>query len=86
MHNKLRPKSNIDHVYIPRKECGRGLHGTEETVNLTNLRLDNYVRDIRGSSLTAARSVKIVSQSKKLQQAKKQEKVEGAISWEGQNF
>ena len=86
INNKLRPKNNIDHVYIPRKVCGRGLQGIEETVNLTNLRLENYVREVRGSSLTAARSVETVSQSEKLQQAKKQEKVEGTISWEGQNF
>ena len=36
MHNALNPKSNVDCVYIPRKEGGRGLQGVKETVNLTD--------------------------------------------------
>ena len=32
MHNALHPKSNIDRLYISRKEGGRGLQGIEEAV------------------------------------------------------
>ena len=59
MHNALHPKSNVDRRYIPRKEGGRGLQGVEETVNLTNLGLENYVKESRERLLTAARSVDI---------------------------
>ena len=42
MHNALHPKSNVDCLYILRKEGGRGLEGVEETVRVTNLGLENY--------------------------------------------
>ena len=49
MHNALYPKSNVKHLCIPRKEGGRGLHGVKETVNLTSLGLENYVKESRES-------------------------------------
>ena len=45
MHNARHPKSNIDRLYIPRKEGGGGLQGVEETVKVTNLGLENYVKE-----------------------------------------
>ena len=42
MHCALHPKSNVDRLYIPRNEGGRGLEGVEEPVNVTNLGLENY--------------------------------------------
>ena len=42
MHNARHPKSNVDCLYIPRKEGGRGLEGVEETAKVTNLGLENY--------------------------------------------
>ena len=59
MHNTLHPKSNVDPLYIPRTKGGRGLQGVEETVNLTNLGLENYVKESRERLLTAVRSVDI---------------------------
>ena len=59
MHNVLYPGSNVDRLYIPRKEDGRGLQGVEEAVKVTNLGLENYVKDSRERLLTAARSVGI---------------------------
>ena len=44
MHKALHPKSNVDRLYIPRKEGGRGLQGVTETVKVTNLGLENYVK------------------------------------------
>ena len=54
MHNTLHPKSNIDRLYIPRKEGVRGLQGAEESVNLTNLGLENYVKESREHLLALA--------------------------------
>ena len=55
MHNALHPKSNIDHLYIPRKEGGRGLQGVDETVKVTNLGLENYVKESKERLHTGAR-------------------------------
>ena len=43
MHNALHPRSNVDRLYIPRGEGGRGLRSVEDTVNLAKLRLQEYV-------------------------------------------
>ena len=59
MHNALHPKTNVDRLYIPSKEDGRGLQGVEEAVKLTNLGLENYVKEFRERLLTAARSVDV---------------------------
>ena len=45
MHNALYPKSNVDRLCISRMEVGRGLQGVEETVNVTNSGLQNYVKE-----------------------------------------
>ena len=87
MHNTLHPKSNVDRLYIPRKEDVRGLQGVEETVNLTNLKLENYVKESRERLLTAARSVDIDLMQPIREttiEAKKQKKEERKISWEEQ--
>ena len=59
IHNALNPKSKVDRLYIPRKEGGRGLQGAEETVNTSNLGLENYVKESRERLLAAARSLDI---------------------------
>ena len=59
MHNALYPKSNVDCLYIPRKEGGRGLQGVEETVKLKKLGLESPVNEFRQCVLTAARFIHI---------------------------
>ena len=56
MHNALHPKGNVDCLYIPRMEGGRGLQGLKEAVKLTNLGLENYIKESRERLLTAARN------------------------------
>ena len=85
MRNALHPKSNVDHLFIPRKEGGGGLQGVKETVNLTNLGLENYVKESRERLLTATRSVDIdfIEPIRETTiEAKEQEKEERTISWE----
>ena len=85
MHNALHSKSNIDRLYIPRKECGRGLQGVNETVKVTNLGLENYLKESKERLLTAGRSVDIdlIEPIRKTTiEAKKQKKEKRTISWE----
>ena len=85
IHNEPHPKSNVDHLYIPRRKGGRELQGVEETVNLTNLGLEYYLKDSRERLLNVARSVDIGLIEPIRQttiEAKKQKKDERKISWE----
>ena len=88
MLNALYSKSNVDRLYITWKVGGRGLQGGKETVNLTNLELENYVKESRERLLTAARYVDIdliePAQETKIE-AEKQKKEERTISWEKKN-
>ena len=89
VHNALHPKSNVDRLYIPRKEGGRGLQGVEETVKVKNLGLENYVKESRERLLTAARSVDIDSIEpirETTTEAKKQKKEGRTISWQEKMF
>ena len=85
MHNALHLKSYIDRLYIPRKEGGRGFQDVEETVEVTNLELENYVKESKERFLTAASSVDIdltKPTRKTTFKAKEQKKEERTISWE----
>ena len=67
--NALHPKINVDRLYIPTKEGGRGLQGVKEMVKVTNLGLENYVKESRERLLTASRpaDIDLIEQSQKLQ-------------------
>ena len=45
MHNGLHPKSNVDRIYIPREEGGRGLISVEDCVESATLGLERYIND-----------------------------------------
>ena len=55
MHNAIHPRRNVDRLYIPRGEGGRGLLSVEDTVNLANLRLQGYVKMSDERLVSAAR-------------------------------
>ena len=59
MHNAFHPKSNIDCLYIPRNQGGKGLPAVKEAVKLTNLGLENYAKESRERLLTARRSADV---------------------------
>ena len=85
MHDTLHPKSNVDRLNIPRKEGGRGLQDVKETVKLTNLGLENYVKESRERLLATARSVDInlmESIQETAIETRKQKKEERTISSE----
>ena len=55
MHKALHPKSDVDRLYLPRNEGGRGLQSAQDTIELAILGLDNYVRNSHEKLMTAAR-------------------------------
>ena len=40
MHNALHPKSNVDRLYLPRKDGGRGFLGVEDTVSIAKKNIE----------------------------------------------
>ena len=57
MHGALHPKSDVDRLYLPRSEGGRGLIGIEDTVKVAIAALEQYVKESEESLLVAARMV-----------------------------
>ena len=55
MHNALHPKSNVDRLYLPRKDGGRGLLGVEDTVNIAKVSLKRYVNNSTERLLSSLR-------------------------------
>ena len=45
MYGALHPKSNVERLYIPRKEGGRGLISIEDCVELAIKGLEVYVHE-----------------------------------------
>ena len=39
MHNSLHPKSNVDRLYLPRNDGGKGLLGVEDIVHIATTAL-----------------------------------------------
>ena len=57
MHNGLHPKSNVDRIYIPREEGGRGLISVEDCVESVTLGLERYINDSDERLIKAARKI-----------------------------
>ena len=55
MHNELHSQSDVDRVYIPRKEGGRGLMCVEYSVKLADTCLERYVKECKEGLIVAAR-------------------------------
>ena len=51
MHNSLHLRINVDHLYIHKKEDGRGLQGVKGAVNLTNLQLEKMHKSLKSVCL-----------------------------------
>ena len=44
MYNSLHPKSNVDRLYLPRRDDGRGLLGVEDTVHIATVSLQRCAK------------------------------------------
>ena len=56
MHMALHPKDDVDRLYVPRKEGGRGLASIEDTVDTYIQRLEDYIEKHERGLITAIRN------------------------------
>ena len=57
MHKALHPTDDVDRLYIPRKEGGRGLASTEDSVDSSIQRLEDYIEKHERGLITATRNI-----------------------------
>ena len=56
MHKALHPRDDVDRLYVARKEEGRGLANTEDSVDASIQRFEDYTEKHRGGLITATRN------------------------------
>ena len=52
MHRALHPRDDVDRLYVSRKEGGRGLASTEDSVDVSIQRLEDYIEKHDGGLIT----------------------------------
>ena len=65
MHKALHPKSNVDRLYLSRKEGGRGLISIEDTTRTAILGLQKHIQKSEEKLITAARKPEDISETPK---------------------
>ena len=53
MHKALHLRDNVDRLYVSREEGGRGLTSTEDSVDASIQRLEDYIQKHDGGLITA---------------------------------
>ena len=56
MHKALHPRDDVDRLYVPRKEEGRGLASIEGTVDTSIQRLEDYIEKHERGLITAIKN------------------------------
>ena len=56
MHKALHPRDDVDRLYVPRKEGGRGLASIEDNVDTSIQRLEDYIEKHERELITAIRN------------------------------
>ena len=56
MHKALHPRDDLDRLYVPRKEGGRGLASIEDSVETSIRRIEDYIEKQKGGLITAIRN------------------------------
>ena len=56
MHKALHPRDDVDRLYVPRKEGGRGLTSIEDSVDTSIQRLEDYIEKHERGLITAIRN------------------------------
>ena len=53
MHKALHPRDDVDRLYVSRKEGGRGLASTEDSVDASIQQLEDYIEKHEGARIRA---------------------------------
>ena len=56
MHKALHPRDDVERLYVSRKEGGRGLASTEDSVDASIQRLKDNIQKYDGSLITTIRN------------------------------
>ena len=56
MHKALHPRDDVDRLYVPRKEGGRGLASIEDSVDASIQRLEDYIEKHERGLISAIRN------------------------------
>ncbi len=56
MHKALHPRDDVDRRYVSRKERGRGLTSTEDSVEESIQRFEDYIEKRGGKLIAAAKN------------------------------
>ena len=56
MHKALHPRDDVDRLYVPRKEGGRGLASIEDSLDASIQRLEDYIEKHERGLITAIRN------------------------------
>ena len=65
MHKALHPNSNVDRLYVPRKEGRRGLISVADVTKTAILGLQTYIQESEEKLISATRKLEQVSESAK---------------------
>ena len=81
IYGVLHPKSDVDRLYIPRKEGGRGLISTEDCVEFTIRGLEVYLHGSEERLIQAARGDKRdgLEAASVLKRSKKEKRLEDRV-------
>jgi len=81
MHNGLPPKSNVDRLYLPKKDGGRGLLGVEDTVHIALASLQRYVKSSKERLLSSLATLEDDEINELEVDLKKQKRIERKENW-----
>ena len=83
VYRALHPQSDVDRLYIYRKEEGRGLISIEDCVELAKRGLEVYVHGSEKRLILAARGDKIdgLEAASVLKRSKKEKRLEESSTW-----
>ena len=57
MHEALHPRDDVDRLYVPRKEGGRGLASIEDSVDTSIQRLEDYIENQERGLITPSETI-----------------------------
>ena len=72
MHKTLHPRDDVDILYVPRKEGGRGLTSIEDSVDTSIQRLEDYIEKKQRGLITAKRNNTANTIDKRMTKTRKQ--------------